>query len=37
MEVLDALGQGFLTALTPINLLYACIGVLLGMMMSGRR
>ncbi|PFG39033.1 putative tricarboxylic transport membrane protein [Georgenia soli] len=30
MDVLNALAEGFLTAATPINLLYAVIGVLLG-------
>src|ERR671923_399875 len=30
MELLDNLGFGFATALTPINILYCFIGVLLG-------
>lgn len=30
MDILNGLAQGFLTALTPINLLFACLGVILG-------
>ena len=34
MDALANLGDGFATALTPINLLYAFVGVLLGTMIG---